>query len=200
MEAMNTPLFYIALFVHLVSLITGFGAVIVIDMFGLLWMGRRVSMMLVNQVADITQRLVWLGWGGLVVSGTVLITLKGYVDNLTMIKLFFVAMLGVNGYLLHRIKHSMRGHAENQPMSRELMFRIGFSSFLSQLGWWGALTIGFLHRHWQHTINWPPHPFIIMMLLCGVLMVVGALGVSLSKKSLQKNANARVNTEASTRA
>jgi len=34
---MDTTAFYIFLFVHLVSLIVGFGSVLVIDFFGLLW-------------------------------------------------------------------------------------------------------------------------------------------------------------------
>ena len=174
---MDTPLFYIFLFVHLISLAVGFGAVIVIDMFGLLWTMKKISLALVNQVAGFTQRLVWLGWGGLVASGIVLIVLKGYIDNLTMIKLFFVAMLGVNGVLLHFIKKRME-QVRDGELPADLRFRIAFSSVLSQIGWWGAISIGFVHRHIRHTINWPTHPEYVIAGLAIVCIVIGCVGIA----------------------
>jgi len=75
--------FYIFLFIHLISLIIGFGSVIVIDVFGLLWVLRKVDLKLVDKVAGITQKLIWIGWGGLVLSGIGLISIKGYIDNLS---------------------------------------------------------------------------------------------------------------------
>ena len=52
----------------------------------------RQTLEQVKKVAEVTQKLIWLGWVGMVVSGANLIWLKGYVDNLTKIKIFFVVL------------------------------------------------------------------------------------------------------------
>ncbi|OGE81505.1 MAG: hypothetical protein A3H72_02760 [Candidatus Doudnabacteria bacterium RIFCSPLOWO2_02_FULL_48_8] len=173
---MDSFVFYAFLFVHLVSLVTGFGAVIVIDTFGLLWVLKKRDLTAVNQVADVTQKLIWIGWFGLVFSGIGLITIKGYMDNLTWIKLFFVLMLGINGIYLHLLKKSLVGAQASNIVSPIYKFRIGFASFISQLGWWGALTIGFVHRHWRHEINWPQTPAIWMSGIITFLIIIYVIG------------------------
>ena len=173
---MDTLPFYIFLFIHLTSLVVGFGSVLVIDFFGLRWMLKKSTLAFTMQVAEVTQKLIWLGWSGLVISGIGLIVIKGYIDELTWIKLFFVVMLGVNGYLMHLIKKNMERLGDAESVPRSVMFRMGFSTVLSQIGWWGAMTIGFLHRHWQHTISWPPQPFFVIGLLALAMIVVGVIG------------------------
>lgn len=147
------------------------GGVIVIDTFGLLWLSKKVQLPIVKHVAHVTQRLIWTGWIGLVLSGTVLIFIKGNVDNLTVMKLFFVALVGVNGYFMHTIKRSLEPIKGNK-VPAQLMFRIGLASTISQVGWWSAIAIGFLHRHWQHYINWPHAPEIyIGVIITGIALV-----------------------------
>lgn len=172
---MDTPIFYIFLFIHLVSLVIGFGAVIVIDTFGLLWFLKKVKIELVNSVANITQRLIWVGWCGLVISGTILLLYKGSIDSLTTIKLFLVLMLGLNGIFLHFIKKSFEKlQGDNIPPI--IMFRMSLASAISQLGWWGAITIGFLHRHWQHNISWPANPWIYIFGIVFLIGLVASIG------------------------
>ncbi len=171
---MDTPLFFILLFIHVTSFIVGFGAVIVIDMFGSLWILKKVKLSQVNFVAGITQRLIWVGWTGLVLSGIGLILHKGYVDNLTMIKLFFVALLGLNGLFLHFIKKSTEHIGDNDEMPALARFRITLASAISQMGWWGAIIIGFVHRHIAHTINTPSNP---IMWIIGILLAIGAIAL-----------------------
>lgn len=181
---MNTLPFYIFLFIHLVSLVVGFGAVIVIDSFGLVWLlFKSVDLKFLVKVANITQRLIWLGWCGLVFSGIFLITMKGYIDNLTQIKLFLVAMVGLNGVFLHVIKKSMEKYMNSKNLPAKLQFRIGLSSFISQLGWWGAMLIGFMHRQWMHKIPWPSNsgPYMIAILL--LISVIALTGEFVTRKS-----------------
>jgi hypothetical protein len=172
---MDTPLFFVFLFIHVISIIIGFGSVITIDTFGLLWILKKVKLSLINSVANVSQRLIWLGWSGLVISGVGLITLKGYIDNLTWIKLFFVALLGLNGIFLHFIKGTTEHLTDDQEMPIHTRFRITLGSTISQLGWWSAVTIGFVHRHIKHLIEWPPRPYLYMiaifLLLCTILLV-----------------------------
>lgn len=141
-----TP-FYIFLFIHVVSLIVGFGAVIVIDTFGLLMLLKRVPLQMPQKVANITQPLIWLGWTGLVVSGIFLLNIKGAISGITVLKLFFVIMLGLNGIFLHFIKKALDSFQSLEQIPNIWKFRIGLASLISQTGWWGALIIGFLNRH-----------------------------------------------------
>jgi hypothetical protein len=175
---MDTFPFYIALFIHLVSLIVGFGAVIVIDFAGFLWLLKKRRLDFIVRVARVTQPLIWAGWCGLVASGIVLITLKGYVDGLTILKLFFVAMLGLNGIFLHIIKQALErraAHGENN-LPFIWQYRVGLSSFISQLGWWGALTIGFVHRHWRHYIEWPRNPWAYIFAIAAFIFILALIG------------------------
>lgn len=151
---MDTPLFYSLLFVHVLSFAVGFGSVVVVDTFGLCFLLKQlgVDLRLVNKVANITQRLIWLGFAGLIVSGVPMLVLKGSVDGLTQLKLFFVVMLGLNGVFLHYIKKSMERLGTENAFTPKIAFQVGLASAISQLGWWGAFAIGFAHRHIAHTI------------------------------------------------
>jgi hypothetical protein len=179
---MDTPLFYVFLFMHLATLVVGFGAVIVIDSFGLLWLFKKVPLSQVMKVAETTQKLIWLGWSGMVLSGLVLITSKGYVDNLTKIKIFFVLMVGLNGIYLHFIKKRMEQLKEGELVPKLLLLRTGLASTISQTGWWGAMLIGFLHRHIEHNIPWPSNPYPYMLLIALLFLGAGMLIEVLFKK------------------
>jgi hypothetical protein len=125
---MDTPVFYIFLFLHLISLIVGFGAVFVIDTFGLLWLVKKVPITRVVSVARITQVLIWIGWAGLVISGTVLISIKHHIDSLTVIKLFFVLLLGLNGLYLHFTKKNFESLHDTDSVPMLYRLRIGLAS------------------------------------------------------------------------
>lgn len=171
---MDIPLFYMLLFVHVTSFAVGFGSVVVIDTFGLCFLLKLfgVDLQLVTRVANVTQRLIWLGFTGLVVSGIPMLYLKGHVDSLTQLKLFFVLMLGLNGVFLHVIKKSMEKLGAVEVFPPHVAFRVGLASTISQLGWWGAFFIGFAHRHWNHTIETPyPVGYIIVAVLVGIAVV-----------------------------
>lgn len=173
---MDNANFYAALFIHLVSLIVGFGSVIVIDTFGLLMLAGRQPLSQVKKVAAVTQRLIWLGWSGMVLSGTVLIVYKGYIDPLTQIKLFFVAMVGLNGLYLHWIKKGMDKYENKKDIPAIWMFRMSLATAISQTGWWGAILIGFVHRHIEHTILWPDNPVYWMAGIAAIFFIIFAAG------------------------
>ncbi|MDQ3076797.1 MAG: hypothetical protein M3Q63_01975 [bacterium] len=183
---MNTPLFYIALFIHIVSFITAFGAVIGIDFAGTLWMLKKIPLKTVSTIASVTQKLIWIGWIGLVLSGIVLIYHKGFIDELTWIKLFFVAMLGLNGIFLHFIKKSTDALGDVNELPAKIIFRTALASTISQLGWWGAITIGFVHRHIEHYIPYPPHPWplLIMIIILITICVAALIGESVTNKKV----------------
>lgn len=168
-----------ALFVHLLSLVMGFGAVILIDILGALWIFKKVELSFVSRVATITQPIIWAGWLGLVASGIVLVTQKGYVDNLTIIKLFLVTAVGINGFFLDHIKYALKEVRDNELPSPLLRFRIALASIISQIGWWGAISIGFLHRHIEHYIPWPENPYAIIISFILLIPMIFLIGESL---------------------
>ena len=164
---MTTP-HIIWLFLHLISLVIGFGAVIVIDTAGLLWLTTRVSLEFVIKVATITQKLIWLGWVGLVISGLGLVQYRTGSDNLFIIKMFAVTLLGLNGVFLYSI-HKKFEQLHGTEVPARLQFKIGLASFISQVSWWTAIIIGFLHHEVAVYFSWPHNPYTII--------ISGTLGV-----------------------
>jgi hypothetical protein len=171
----DTTPFYILLFIHLASLILGFGSVLVTDLYGVLWIRDRVRFRQLVHLSGITGWFVWAGWGGMVASGIPLILLKGAIDDLMIVKFFFVALVGLNGIPLHMLQRRLKSFAEGDDVPDIFMFRLGLSLFVSQLGWWGAILIGFVHRHIWTIIQWPDRPWLASgAILAGILVILGA--------------------------
>ncbi len=173
---METTAFFIFLFIHLSCLVLGFGSVLVTDLYGLLWIRDRVRFTQVISVSGVTEKFIWAGWIGMVAAGIPLIILKGEIDNLMTIKLFFVALIGINGILLHFLHKKVEKYKKGDHVPNLFMFRLVLSLFVSQLSWWSALLIGFLHRHVTSIINWPDMPWLVSGLILGAFLIIWGLG------------------------
>lgn len=134
-----------ALFIHLAALVLGFGAVLVVDWLGVLWLLGRCSL---PETLTTAQRLhipVWAGLAGLVVSGAMLHPDFG--SSLTRIKLLLVLVLALNGLQSKVLTHRMSLHASPAPAPLILLWG-AVTAGVSQVCWWGAVVIGFLNaRH-----------------------------------------------------
>jgi hypothetical protein len=184
---MQETQYYIVLFVHLISLIIGFGAVFVIDIFGLLWLLKwwGVDLNLVRRVAGITQRLIWIGFIGLVASGIPLLIMKGTMSDLTKLKLFLVVLVGLNGIFLHSIKKGLDSLGENIiVVPSRYYFRIGLASAISQLGWWGASAIGFYNRQVGQPVSWSEYYIPIMGIVVFAIGMTWTIGELITSKRL----------------
>ncbi|HRH26943.1 MAG TPA: hypothetical protein PLZ99_02150 [Parcubacteria group bacterium] len=179
---MNIEPYHVLLFIHFVSLITGFGAVIVIDTFGLLWILKKVKMSFVTQVANVTQRLIWLGYTGLVLTGIPLILMKESISGLSTIKIFAVILVGLNGVYLHFIKKSMGEVSDDTKVSSLTKFRITLATTISQVGWWTAIIIGFLNNKLKTSAPVIENPYNIILPIVTLVLVVGVLGEIVFKK------------------
>jgi hypothetical protein len=168
---MDTTLFYLVLFGHLAFLALGFGAVLVVDVFGLLWMLRKRALSEVFRVASVTQTLIWIGWGGLVATGIPLLVMKGLVDDLVKLKIFLVVMVGLNGLFLDRIKKAGERVPDSVTPPARLIYRMALASAISQVGWWGSILIGFYQRTIEHVVAWPRNPWLVM---AGIALIIGA--------------------------
>ena len=170
---------YIPLFIHILSLVIGFGGVIVVDTFGLLWLLKKIPLKTVTNTAEITQRLIWIGWFGLVISGSVLLYQQGTIRDLTWIKLFLVAMLGANGIFLHFIKKSMERLGNIEVIPKVIMFRTSLASTISQAGWWGAMIIGFMNTNTHYRVNLPFSPAFVIIAILLLISAAAIIGESL---------------------
>ena len=136
--ASDRTLHDVALFAHLASLVVGFGAVITVDWAALLWLAGRCDLGQVLRQAGLVHVPIWGGFAGLVLSGALLE--PDVTSPVTQAKLALVLLIGWNGLF------AMWLHARlSEDPGR---FRLGASAVttsVSQVGWWGAMTIGFLN-------------------------------------------------------
>lgn len=140
--SVNPLLHEIALFVHLACLVISFGAVLTVDWVAGLWMAGRRGL---NDVLDVASNVtvpIWLGLAGLVASGVLLD--PDPAAPITWIKLFLVLAVGLNG--VHALAvHQQMLRLDRLLLPRRLLVRGSVSAMVSQIGWWGAVVIGFLN-------------------------------------------------------
>jgi hypothetical protein len=127
-----------ALFVHLASLVVGFGAVLTVDWVALLWVLRRRTLTEVLVTAGTVHVPIWAGYAGLVLSGVLLE--PALASSITQLKLVLVLLIGWNGLVATWLHHVLQG-----DVRRCLILVSALSATVSQLGWWGAMVIGFLN-------------------------------------------------------
>jgi hypothetical protein len=131
----------IALFGHLASLIVGFGSVVGVDYFGLLWFLRRIPLETMLLQADRMSPLIWLGLGGLIVTGSLMEPQLG--APLTLIKMGCVVGVGLVGVLALSTKRTMM--RQMPRVSASVLMRGLVLAATSQALWWSAVLIGFLN-------------------------------------------------------
>lgn len=134
-----------ALFAHLIGFALGFGAVMLVDIIGLLWALRLQKKHQLLSVASVAQKIIWLAIGILIISGSFLLP-----DNLsvrTKVKLAAVMLLVINGVVLAYLdKLAARADTEDfWKLPRKLQIASIASISFSQLLWWTAIMIGFLN-------------------------------------------------------
>jgi hypothetical protein len=130
----------VALFIHLISLVVGFGSVLAVDWYGLLSLSRRVTIGDVLLTAERLIPLTWLGLAGLAASGVLLKPDLG--SWLVVIKLCCVLGVGIVGVLALSTSRLME---QQMPTpTRSLIHRGIVLAGLSQSFWWTAVIIGFI--------------------------------------------------------
>lgn len=139
---LNPPPWFqiVALFVHLISLVVGFGSVLAVDWYGLLSLSGRVTIGDVLLTAERMTPLIWIGLAGLTVSGVVL---KPDLSSwLIVVKLCCVLGVGIVGVLALSTSRLMERQMPTpvRPVVRRGMVLAG----ASQTFWWTAVVIGFI--------------------------------------------------------
>ena len=136
----------IALFVHLASLIVGFGAVLMVEWYGLLWMTEWRSVRALRQV-DLTLKLpIWAGLIGLLAS--VAGDERSGWRRAPLVKLGAVLVLSLNGVALTRWTMYFAGFPRKmrfKALPKRARARFIGSAVISQIAWWTAVVIGMLN-------------------------------------------------------
>jgi hypothetical protein len=154
-------LHHVGLFVHLMSLVVGFGAVIVLDVYGastLLGLrGRRAASaprhsartkrrgpVEVARFATSVNPMIWTGLAGLVVSGA---ALSPNVDSaVTWLKLLAVLAVAVNGINAHHLCSKLTPLPTTltiRDLPTRLKVRLLGTGAVSQAAWWTAILVGY---------------------------------------------------------
>lgn len=134
-----------ALFLHLAGLVAGFGAVLVADVHGVLWLVGRRRLTDLLRITSALQPLIWGGLTALVLSGLLLhpnISLPR-----TKIKLVLVLIAIINGMWAHELTKRLEAQpvdAGAAHVNQGLLLKVMCSAAISQGAWWGATLIGFL--------------------------------------------------------
>lgn len=136
----------VALFVHLMAMAVGFGAVVLVDVYGLLWLFGHRTLSEVLALVKAAHGVIAIGVGGLLASG---IALKPDVTSpLARLKLVFVLIVMLNGVAarrtLHRLSEGLPADVRGASIPWGAFQRVLSAALISQSGWWGAITIGFL--------------------------------------------------------
>ncbi|MEU4620011.1 hypothetical protein AB0G04_08515 [Actinoplanes sp. NPDC023801] len=123
-----------ALLLHLASVVIGFGAVLMVDWFGLLWLAGRRGFADVLRTAHGAHVPTWLGFAGLLASGVFLGLPAGP-------KSLAVLVVGVNGVYAGALLRELSRHAVPPA---PLLIRCAVATLISQGAWWTAVVLGHL--------------------------------------------------------
>ena len=139
------PLRPAVLALHVLSLVVSFGAVLVIDWHGLLWLDGRRGLTESTRLAAATGPLIWFGLGGLIATGALLH--PNLSSAVTVTKLVLVLTVAWNGAAMSEFRRRL---AQLPPYvkpgdlpRRDWRLLLG-ATVISQIGWWGAILIGFV--------------------------------------------------------
>jgi len=130
---------------HVLSLVIAFGAVVVVDWHGVLWLLGRRGLHECTRLAGAVDPLIWIGLAGLLLSGALL--RPNLESPVTWTKLFLVLALGINGVMTSTTAQLLRDLPRSiipASLPRRLRTQVLVASAVSQVGWWGAITIGFV--------------------------------------------------------
>lgn len=130
---------------HLASMILGLGAVLVLDHTGLQYVFGRKTFQDVMKMTEETHLPIWLGFGGLLLSGAFLAPTLN--KPIVLLKMVLVLGCGLGGVNAMRLSGKARQWRPASPKERPpigLLVQVLGAGGVSQLCWWGAFAVGML--------------------------------------------------------
>ncbi|MGY2745947.1 hypothetical protein [Arthrobacter sp. UYCu723] len=150
----GTEIHRIALACHILALVVSFGAILVLDWVGLLWLLGRRDVDDTRRLESAAQPLIWGGLALLLASGAML--RPDLSSPLTQIKLLCVLMLMLNGLALAQTMkqlHLLPQGTLFTKVATGLRVRLLVALCISQGCWWTSVLVGLLNstlRRWAN--------------------------------------------------
>jgi hypothetical protein len=141
-----------ALFVHLIGMALGFGSVVMIDVFGLMWLFGFKTLYELVDLLTVAHGVIAVGVGALLASGIALNPDLG--SPLARLKMLLVLVLMLNGVwaqrLLRRMLQTLPPETRGANIPWKPFQKALTAALISQASWWGAIAIGFLTTTSRH--------------------------------------------------
>ena len=142
----------VGLAVHILALVLSFGAVLVVDWLGLLWLLGRRELRESARLEAAAKPLIWGGLALLLASGALVHPELG--TPVTAVKLVCVLLLMLNGPSVGRAVHqlfALPARTRFGEIGRVLQLRLLMALCISQACWWTSVLIGLFNstaRRW----------------------------------------------------
>lgn len=135
-----------ALIAHILAMVVSFGAILLVDWHGFLWLIGRRGLAETIRLDGAATPLIWGGLAGMLASG---IFLNARLSSaMTDVKLVAVLILTLNGItlipLMRRLAH-LPATASFRDLTQGQRFHMLACLTVSQLCWWTAIVIGFIN-------------------------------------------------------
>lgn len=141
-----------ALAAHILALVLSFGAILVLDWVGLLWLLGRRDVHDTRRLESAAQPLIWGGLAILLVSGAMLN--PDLSSPPTQVKLVSILVLMLNGLVLTQAMkqlHQLPPGTLFTAMAAGLCARLIAALLISQMCWWTSVLVGLFNsslRRW----------------------------------------------------
>lgn len=136
----------IAVVVHVLSMVVAFGAIILLDWHGFLWLIGRRKLSETIRLDGAATPLIWGGLAGMLATG---VFLNPHLANpMTDVKLVAVLVLSLNGIMLIPLMRRLArlpGDASFQDLTVGQRTHLLVCLVISQACWWTAIVIGFIN-------------------------------------------------------
>ena len=142
-----------ALFIHLVGMASGFGTVVMIDVYGLMWLFGYKTLHELVDLVTVAHSVIGVAVGALLASGIAL--RPDFSSPLALFKMLLVLVLMLNGvwaqHFLTHMKKTLPAEVRGPNIPWAGFQRALAAALISQSTWWGSIVIGFLTSVARHS-------------------------------------------------
>ncbi|MGZ4661193.1 MAG: hypothetical protein ACXVYB_07940 [Arthrobacter sp.] len=136
----------VAVVLHVLSLVVAFGAIILVDWHGFLWLIGRRELAEIIRLDGAATPLIWGGLAGMLATG---VFLSPHLANpMTDVKLAAVLVLSLNGIMLIPLMRRLArlpSDASFADLTVGQRIHMMLCLVISQACWWTAIIIGFIN-------------------------------------------------------
>ncbi|NJC20975.1 hypothetical protein BJ994_000051 [Arthrobacter pigmenti] len=140
------PVEQVALTFHTLSVVAAFGAVLLVDWVGFLWLITRRQLHETSRIESAALPIIWAGIGGLLITGALIN--PDMQNPFTVVKTAAVLILTLNGILLipcMRRLNSKPRHTRFVDLDVGMRTHLLICLGISQACWWTAMIVGFVN-------------------------------------------------------